>query len=146
MDSCRGVAAVCLASARAAACLIVECRAGQPRPDREMGYASCRAHRARLRRNADLSVGIDELSLIRLCQYGAFKAPERNNRLTPSAFGFAYTRSTGSLNTSDLLCGRAFPVRANIKIELRLIVDGIVHRTVTDPKVPNGLVTDHNLY
>jgi hypothetical protein len=36
--------------------------AGQPRLDREMGCASCRAHRARLRRHADFSVGINELN------------------------------------------------------------------------------------
>ena len=36
--------------------------AGQPRLDREMGHSARRAHRARLRCHADLSVGISELN------------------------------------------------------------------------------------
>ena len=38
------------------------CWAGQPRLDQEMGHSARRAHRARLRCHADLSVGISELN------------------------------------------------------------------------------------
>ena len=51
--------------------------AGQPRIDREMGGAARRAHRARLRRHTDLSVGIVELS--RATFPGRFPRSRRQN-------------------------------------------------------------------
>jgi Domain of unknown function (DUF1772) len=42
--------------------MATEPASGQPRLDREMGRAACRAHRARLRRHAGLSLGIGKLN------------------------------------------------------------------------------------